>query len=580
MTEDSNVTVRAAGWIAEIDHYGVETKSTVKLLNENNRAKLFEGCPEEPKKNAREAFLVYLDNVMRNQEAANPKDNSKTITMEQLLGKEGVKLYKEAIAEERDSKAFREAVLERSTKAYDGPKWGERLIMWVGGPSASGKSFGAKGVVEEMAKEIEKTKVDAKNYVVSIDGGVEREVSQMRQMVLQVGLAKGYKGIEDLHKNTKLKCKGKIKKAVLGQHDLHMLIPATFSRGPQIIVTMHNKIKDMMKEGVKVKHAFCCVKAPSGKDNQFRTSVGIMGNSRAWRQQKDGLFPEAAIQMNNKEIGCESKVYEAENFNAGVKFSNIAEKLFIALVGPENVMTIRNDRIFLKQNENSQWVKLERGEVFDERKHVAMAARDYEKWKQEPNSAPDLKKWIENQGKLSGLDIQKGMASGIEKKIKESVPDSLTPAIQAITEVLEKFEGVLKGAIDSHDKGEKNKISESSHQQIGKGINFVENQINKLQHSAAVDKLKDKLSNVKDLHKNLGIILSYAVEVVVTSKPGFGEKFNNESIEKIINEQPQNFLTAQVNHHKEVPAEAKVPGVKSDQPAQEQASKKSKKSGR
>ena len=51
------------------------------------------------------------------------------------------------------------------------------------------------------------TAVSAGNSVVSVDGGVEREVSQMRQMVLQVAVTRGYKGIGDLHKNTKLKTK-------------------------------------------------------------------------------------------------------------------------------------------------------------------------------------------------------------------------------------------------------------------------------------------------------------------------------------------------------------------------------------
>ncbi len=87
----------------------------------------------------------------------------------------------------------------------------EQLILWVGGPSASGKSYGADAVIKRLDAEIMPADVNRQNGndVVFIDGGVEREVSQMRQLVLQVAIKKGYSGIKDLHKHTELGIKVK-----------------------------------------------------------------------------------------------------------------------------------------------------------------------------------------------------------------------------------------------------------------------------------------------------------------------------------------------------------------------------------
>lgn len=179
--------------------------------------------------NARNAFIEFLKN---NKEILPQKqvldEPMKMISMEDLLTPEGLRLYEAACIEEGQSIAFRDAVFISSTRTYGGEKWPKRLIGWMGGPSSIGKSHATDEAMKLEIIPVQPGEQPSENHVVCIDGGVERNVSQMRQLVVQLGLAKGC-NISDIEKHTKgIKTKKVVKEAVL-KTKLNILNVTTFS---------------------------------------------------------------------------------------------------------------------------------------------------------------------------------------------------------------------------------------------------------------------------------------------------------------------------------------------------------------
>lgn len=357
-----------------------------ELLGEQGAEILHENVTPVETTEAREAFLKYLHDYVLN----NPDNRSQTLvnsqatSMKDFLNEAGVKLYEAAIAEERNSVAFRNAVFLKSTKHYDGAKWDKRLVLWVGGPSASGKSFGADGVVQRLNDEImgHSSSDRSGNNVVSVDGGIERDVSQMRQMVLQVALSKGFKGIDDLHSYTKLGTKKHVQRAAFATTDLSVVLPNTFSSS--IVTGVKAKMTKIAKMPNTVQ-VFCDVQAEKGQSRRFERSVGLMGNSRAWYQGKKAYAREK-ITMLEPNTGAESKRYEGGiKFFTGLIASDRAKKSYIEAckeTGNQPIrMVITNDLIFLKLDKKQKWVECgDKENMAALSDFVKMSARDFAAW--------------------------------------------------------------------------------------------------------------------------------------------------------------------------------------------------------
>ncbi len=480
-------------WKQHIDHYnavpknqsGLSQKEAIEQLlpSEESRAKLYEGTvpTQDQDISARTEFLEYLEKVLKAlpQSVTDPKE---PIDLDALLGSAGTKLYKAAVAEESNSRSFREAVFLSSTQHFKGQKWqaDKKLVLWVGGPSASGKTYGASSAVKAMSEhmptelqrvsdslmsqlieigldspehqkiinnikrasstdelanyidelenkirlEIEdidtkisllqaihdvkddlKSSLSAGNNVVSVDGGVEREVSQMRQIVLQAALTRGYKGIGDLHNSTKLGTKSYIKAAALEQKGLNLVIPETFaeSMNPLKAFSPEGRYKKTEMERYRdmdnVIQAFSEVKGEPDQDERFQHSVKHMGTSRAWFSE-DGDFADIDVRMNNIDIGCESKIYQSIFFHLGKSASNTAHENF-KKVEPEGFyLEITNDLIFLQKSVDGNWQEC----GFDDEPEFKLSNRDYIKWqslKSEDPNTPELPEWFEQQ-KIAG----------------------------------------------------------------------------------------------------------------------------------------------------------------------------------
>ncbi len=361
--------------------------------------------------------------------------NSHVITMLDLLGSaKNVKLYEDAIEEERKSTAFRDAVLLKSTNRYEGPKWDQRLILWVAGPSASGKSFAAEEVIKKVGSTVmQSSSQDNKgNLVVSVDGGIEREVSQMRQLVLQMALQKGFPGIRDLHDHTELGLKKIIQEAALTQKDLNLVIPDTFSkyRSPTAAATVKSsrflkampKVKKLATAYIipeldklpNTKQVFSEIIAPVGKEAEFQATVARMGTSRAWSDEFD---PEHTtlrqLRMNNRNIGCESKKYGAGDFESGRLGSENARKEYLQHSKDKIYLPLTNDLLFVYQKDKdpSNWVICDKDYQGESEK---ISTRYFELWKAYkdkgfksdlphfPEGLNNLKDWLKAYEKAMG----------------------------------------------------------------------------------------------------------------------------------------------------------------------------------
>lgn len=141
------------------------------------------------------------------------------------------------------------------------------------------------------------------NDVVAVDGGIEREMSQVRQIGLHGALYLGYPGIKDLHKQSKnLKLKGNVKKAALRAEGkpFNTATPDTFAR-PKTIGQLFVPPKIKAKKGRRAIVAF--VEAD-------RVQTNISGDNRAYKKENADPTLASDIKMNNFPT-VESKAYKA-----------------------------------------------------------------------------------------------------------------------------------------------------------------------------------------------------------------------------------------------------------------------------
>jgi len=187
---------------------------------------------------ARNDYLNFL--AKRMHELTRVPTNSQHITMEELLTPEGKDLYLAALEEETNSREFREAVLLASTKHFPGKAWNQPKVIIGAGSTGAGKSYARDQVVLSVSEEKDHD-AHPGNNVVSIDGGVERETSQIRMLTLQVALSRGYDGVDDLQEISEkigIKVKSCIKKTVLASNEINkqqnkallsLYVPVTFA---------------------------------------------------------------------------------------------------------------------------------------------------------------------------------------------------------------------------------------------------------------------------------------------------------------------------------------------------------------
>ncbi|KTC82343.1 hypothetical protein Lche_0607 [Legionella cherrii] len=304
----------------------------------------------------RKKFIDYIQNHPFPQYNDDPairktRPEEATTTMEQFFGKQGAELYQLALEEEMHSKDYRNAVVIKSTSHFDGPKWLERPVVVVGGPSASGKSFAAQAAVEKAKEFLAADYSDMSgNHVIAADGGIVREVSQMRKLVIQLANNQGYTGVEDLYKKSKKymeSVKDCVREAAFLSPELGVVIPETF--------TDPLKGKKLLKQIEKLdntKHIF--TRVVGHNDTVFKKVVAFMGSRRAWKTDN---FNQEALDLNKSGL-AESKAYGKGGFKWGKFFSKEAEDWFRHKSKDKLYMHITNDLILLKPDPNQpgNWI--------------------------------------------------------------------------------------------------------------------------------------------------------------------------------------------------------------------------------
>lgn len=432
---------RAEQWIRSLDVY-YDNKSKQKALadpnefinnnqsevvsllkSEKSREHLYKGASNESVTTAREAYLHYLEEQLAKLPPQKKKPRPE-IKLEALLGAEGLRLYQAAIEEESKSKAFRNAVFLSSTRTYDGPKWLKKLILWVGGPSASGKSFGADLAVQEATKDaMPKSDTNLeKNHVVSIDGGIERKLSQIRQMTLQAALSKGYKSVTDLNRLTKLGIKRHVKAASLNEPDLGLVIPNTFTSS---LVPGKNflKGKEMQEyndnDNILQAMAVVVAEKPAEENGfrndlskEFKKNVEKSGNSRA-DLAENVIFDDGMIEMNNLDLPESKKYSGGIKFIAGVKASYKAVSNFVKLSNHGPLIEVESNLIFLKEVKPGTWRETKPGEIHE----LKLSRLDFYNWSQYckeeelNNRIPqNLNEWYKNLESKSMPKITQGQS--------------------------------------------------------------------------------------------------------------------------------------------------------------------------
>jgi len=290
------------------------------------------------------------------------KPGEATITMEELVGKENVGLWHSVFEEEQHSVNYREADLLNSTTSIDG-SWNkdDAPICIVAGVSGGGKT---KTSVDVVSKYVGGDK-NKKSFLISADGGMGREVSQMRNFLIQIAEMKGYTGIKDLHSHSKAfeNTKHQIREAVLTNKNVGLIIPETFSKWVKNPKAAKKLMKQFNKEGRNI--IFAHVKGRTF--DVFKKVVAFMGSRRAWKTKwPDKEEGPKKFDLNNKEKTLpESKKYGGLGFIFGWIGSKLAEMFFKEKChnNPNNILIeVNNDlmicRLVQKKNENGikTWV--------------------------------------------------------------------------------------------------------------------------------------------------------------------------------------------------------------------------------
>jgi hypothetical protein len=328
-----------------------------KALGSEGAAVLHKGANRNVPDDARKAFAVHLKNILEGRTPTVPlskktsdKLGADAIGIEEFLGKEGVKLYQDAMQEEMNSYSFRDAVFVDSMKFIEGPRLETPMVIGVAGPSACGKSFAADNIVNHLLARLPVKSEDNSegNYIVAIDGGIERKISQVRQIALLTSRLMGYPGLNGIDKAQKMGVKGIIYKAAHAAGTVSMVIPETHSTDLLKASIFDNSAKNYPDKT----HVFGMVVPGSGLDKEeWRPIVGRMGRERSWAAEY-GTSEEVIEKVigdarpNNQNLGFESKAPQPQFFDVGYDGSLKARDKYLATSKDKIYIEATNDLFY------------------------------------------------------------------------------------------------------------------------------------------------------------------------------------------------------------------------------------------
>ncbi len=346
-------------------------------LNNSSQVNVVQG--ETSKIEARKNFVTHLlsPQVLRKSEM--DKEIRKTfidkgtpekaaINMKSLLGAEGVKLYKEALEEERVN--GKELSWEKATDVTmqtDFP-FKRRFVAQILGPAGVGKTGAVNMLLPILAAFMEKDNSKSKEtpLVAKIDGGDSRENSKVREWAVQHAIDMGYTGVKDIYHIGDEKILGKVKKDIeataSAKPRCNMIIPTTsFKANMTKNFTDKNDVQEVFVQVM-------------GKQEV----IEFQQNSRAWKKDWN----------NETETLPESKAPPLSPLLSYLSGKHQATKAINAAKEREALaFIVINDSILVKKHSNG-WVPTTdtTGEI------LQVSERAFKEW-QADTSRPDLKNY-------------------------------------------------------------------------------------------------------------------------------------------------------------------------------------------
>lgn len=460
----------------KIGHYDIENNGVIespeksrervqKLLKQGSDLLYKDTAPNETT-TAREKLLALLETVFtdktknfiakKNKKFYQKDLKNAAITLHNLLGKDGLKLYKEAVLEEKMSKAYRDALFLKSIHQIPSEgKWKKNEIIWIAGPAGIGKSFVTETILNKLAKEKEKEKQifqgsREQEIAIIADGEKDREVCQIRSLTLKIALEKGYSGIFDLYEQTNLEVKNHVLDAAF-ENQINIVIPETFAQRlnpARILSTKLDSVKKMEEFQKKIDEqnlpyhqTFVDIRGESAKNvspeearirqNRFANVNRRQGKTRPWADIFDEEHNKSLgkpIKINNRDIKAKSKAYDPGWFFfehkrlAGIYGSKVGRDAYKKIIKKDPcVLAIIIDRMFvgLVTDKNNNKKIQEVNDEF-EGKVIALTVRAFNKWK-------DINK--SNQNKLNNMDeLKEWLQSEEAKRLSAPIIENTTPA--------------------------------------------------------------------------------------------------------------------------------------------------------
>jgi hypothetical protein len=341
----------------QVDVYPVpENGHGVADLGPRGKAILLENTKGNTK-TYRDQFIEFAvrlsqdeaSNYKGTDELRKTKPGEAAIKAEDLFGPKGLELYKRALQEEMGSPHYRAAVFNESTKFIEGPKWQKPPVIIIGGPSGCGKTYATDAVIKQISQMPQHEHDKSGNLIATVDGGIGREVSQMRKLAIRVANMKGYTGVADLHKESEVlePIKKTVMAAALEDDKFGLAIPETFAFW---INPFDNGKKNLSEMADSNKRELIFSRVVGENADTFQSVVYEMGTKRAWK--KDG-FEDLSLDLNSRVKLPESKAYGAGGFHFGKAGSNSAAAAYVDIQKergkPDLSMVVVNDLILVHQ---------------------------------------------------------------------------------------------------------------------------------------------------------------------------------------------------------------------------------------
>ena len=385
-------------------------------------------------------------------------------------------LYEAAILEERESIAYKNAAFLQSVEVYRGgnfsKKEGEGHVIIIAGPSGAGKTRARPAVVKEtthgvLVKNSDPTQIRPDQHlVVTVDGGIEREVSQVRDLMNRASLKLGYGGIEDLEEiTTKASGKTKLKNVIeeaANAKGLHLVIATT---SPQ------KELKKYMGPGSKRNVVYSFVKIPwktvaniayrrafASKKTEYKGNIDQI--SKPPESKKHGglssyLWGKREASQAGKEYLKKQKQNEerqkAGDLNTDKSSSEIKET-----VEKAEIYKIKKDLVFMKfvdekGNTTNLDSKKKAVDFKSSNKGISMTVRQVKAWEayKKENPDADARDWYKNNKENEMLVSEKIIIGTSKKTIQEIEQSQRTDIENSIKELKDNASKGFDGEGDS-----------------------------------------------------------------------------------------------------------------------------------